>query len=96
MLQLVYHVYKYVWLGYVSKGTFPDYGRTISWNVAWLDIFLYDVMKLLYYGHWTDKRKYFYVTYLYLKTLKSITRTSESILVKLMNLVNGYQTLSFY
>ena len=28
--------------------------------LAWLNIFVYDMINLLYHEHWTDKRKYFY------------------------------------
>ena len=39
----------------------PDYGRSISRKVTSLSILVHDVINLLYYGHWTDKRKYFSV-----------------------------------
>ena len=38
----------------------PDDGRSISRNVASLNILVHDVINLLHYEHWTDKRKYFY------------------------------------
>ena len=38
-----------------------DDGRSISRNVASLNILVHDVINLLYYKHRTDKRKYFYV-----------------------------------
>lgn len=34
---------------------------SISWNVALLIILVHDVISLLYYQHWTGKRKHFYV-----------------------------------
>ena len=39
----------------------PDYGRSISRNVASLKILVHHVIKLLYYEHWANNRKYFYV-----------------------------------
>ena len=39
----------------------PDDGRSISRNVAELNILVHDVITLLYYEYWTDKQKYFYV-----------------------------------
>ena len=39
----------------------PDDGRSISWNLAYLNILVHDVINLLYYEYWTDKQKYFYV-----------------------------------
>ena len=42
--------------------TLPNDGRSISWNVASLNILVHDVINLLYYEHWTDKQKYFYVS----------------------------------
>ena len=38
-----------------------DDGRSISQNVAHLNILVHDVINLLYYEYWTDKQKYFYV-----------------------------------
>ena len=38
-----------------------DDGRSISWNVAQLNILVHNVINLLYYEHWTEKQKYFYV-----------------------------------
>ena len=53
------------WLIMVSKdtspiigtndGRSPDDGRSISRNVALLNILAHDVINLLYYEHWTDK-----------------------------------------
>ena len=39
----------------------PDLGRSISQNVALLNILAHDVINLLHCEHWTDKRKYLYV-----------------------------------
>ena len=39
----------------------PDDQKSISRNVASLNILVNDVRNLLYYEHWIDKRKYFYV-----------------------------------
>lgn len=39
--------------------TFHHDGRNISRIVASLNIFLHDVINLLYYSHWTDKQKKF-------------------------------------
>ena len=39
----------------------PDDGRSISRNVAHLNILVHDVINLLYYEYWTDKQKYLYV-----------------------------------
>ena len=36
-------------------------GRSISRNVAALEILVHDVINLLYYEHWTDKQNYFYL-----------------------------------
>ena len=36
-------------------------GRSISQNVASLHILVHDVINFLYYEHWTEERKYFYV-----------------------------------
>ena len=47
----------------------PDDGRSISRNVAHLNILAHDMINLLYYGYWTDKQKYLYV-YSILKTLQ--------------------------
>ena len=41
--------------------TLPDDGRSISRNVAALNILVQDLINLLYYEHWTDKRNNFYV-----------------------------------
>ena len=38
---------------------FPHY--PISRNVASLNLLVYDMINLLYYEHWTDKQKDFYV-----------------------------------
>ena len=38
-----------------------DDGRSISRNVASINTLVHEVMNLMYYKHWTDKRKYFYV-----------------------------------
>ena len=35
--------------------------RSISRNVASLNILIHDLINLFYYEHWTDKRNYFYV-----------------------------------
>ena len=50
---------KYVQLCYVSRDTSPDDWRSISRNVASLNIFVHDVRNFLYYEHRTDKGKYF-------------------------------------
>ena len=39
----------------------PDDVRSISRNVTSLNIFVHDVINLLYYEHWTDKCNNFYV-----------------------------------
>ena len=39
----------------------PDDGRSISRKVASLNIFVHDVINLLYYEHWIDKCNNFYV-----------------------------------
>ena len=36
-------------------------GRSISRNVAHLNVLVQDMINLLYYEYWTDKQKYFYV-----------------------------------
>ena len=64
-VDLIFHYWKglSLWLmrlcfeRYFSK---PDHGRNISRNVASLNIFVDDVINLLYHKHWTDKRKYFH------------------------------------
>ena len=38
----------------------PDDGRSISQNVAHLNILVHDMINLLYYEYWTDKQKYLY------------------------------------
>ena len=51
-------------MGYVSRDTFPiiwpDDERSISRNVADLNILVHDPINLLYYEYRTDKQKYFY------------------------------------
>ena len=39
----------------------PDDGRSISRNVAHLNILAHDMINLLYYEYWTGKQKYLYV-----------------------------------
>ena len=39
----------------------PDDGRSISRNVAHLNILVHDMINLLYHEYWTDKQKYLYV-----------------------------------
>ena len=39
-------------------------GKSISQNVASLNILVNEMINLLYYKHWTDKRKYFQVSFL--------------------------------
>ena len=36
-------------------------GRSISQNVASLNIICHDVINILHYEHWSNKQKYFYV-----------------------------------
>ena len=52
-------------MGYISRNTSPiigsDDGRSISQNVAHLNIIVHDMINLLYYEYWTDKQKYLYV-----------------------------------
>ena len=43
----------------------PDDGRSISRNVAHLNILVHDMINLLYYEYWTDKQKYLYVYLLF-------------------------------
>ena len=43
----------------------------VSWNIASLNIFVHDVINLLYYEHWADKPKYFQV-YIFSLTEKSV------------------------
>ena len=38
-------------------------GRSISWNVVYLNILVHGVINLLYYEYWTDKQKYFHVNW---------------------------------
>ena len=38
-----------------------DDGRSISQNVAHLNILVHDLINLLHYEYWTDKQKYFYI-----------------------------------
>ena len=35
--------------------------QEILQNVAHLNILVHDVINLLYYEYWTDKKKYFYI-----------------------------------
>ena len=48
---IVYHVMNnYIWVGYVSRDTYvPDDGRSISRNLAYLNILVHDEINLLYY-----------------------------------------------
>ena len=39
-------------------------GKSISQNVASLNILVNEMINLLYYKHWTDKRKYFQMSFL--------------------------------
>ena len=39
----------------------PDDGSSTSQNVALLNILVHDMINLLYYEHWTDKGKDFYI-----------------------------------
>ena len=39
----------------------PNDGRNISQNVDSLNIFVHNMINLVYYEHWKDKHKYFYV-----------------------------------
>ena len=48
----------------------PDDGRSISRNVAHLNILVHDMINLLYYEYWTDKQKYLYVIQCKLTDLK--------------------------
>ena len=48
-------------MGYFSRDTSPDDGRSISLNVAHSNILIHDMINLLYYEYWTDKQKYLYV-----------------------------------
>ena len=43
----------------------PNDGRSISRNVAHLNILVHDMINLLYYEYWTDKQKYLYVYILF-------------------------------
>ena len=45
------------------SGLRPDDWRSISWNVARLNILVHDVINLSYYEYWADKQKYFYIYY---------------------------------
>ena len=49
-----YHLKINVWLG-------KDDERSISFNVAILNILVHHVINLLYYEQWTDKKKYIYI-----------------------------------
>ena len=49
-------------MGYISRDTSPNDGRSISPNVAHLNILnilVHGVISLLYYEYWTVKQKYF-------------------------------------
>ena len=48
------------WKNMFKEATFRD-GRSISQNVASVNILGHDLISLLYYEHWTEKWKYFYV-----------------------------------
>lgn len=49
---------------FIGKTSSPNDGRNV-WeifrNVASLNVLIHDVINLLYYEHWTHKRKYFYI-----------------------------------
>lgn len=46
----------------VSTDTYHIFGsRSVSLNVASLNILVYGMINLLYYDHWTGESKYFYV-----------------------------------
>ena len=47
----------------------PDDGRSITRNVAHLNILVHYVINVLYYEYWTDKQKYFYVCSFIIKFL---------------------------
>ena len=47
-----------------SLSTLITNGRSISQNLAHLNILVHDEINLLYYEYWTDKQKYFYVHWL--------------------------------
>ena len=59
----------------------PDDGRSISRNVASLNILVHDMINLLYYEHWTVKRKYFYVYQRWKKLQYGINRAAAKISV---------------
>ena len=46
------------WTSMFKWAMFPDDGRSISRNVAHLNILVHDMINLLYYEYWTDKQKY--------------------------------------
>ena len=48
----------------------PDDGRSISRNVASLNILVHDVINLLYYEHWTESKNIFTYSKPYFNTLK--------------------------
>ena len=49
----------------------PDDGRSISRNVAELNLLVYDVINFLFYENWTDKQKYFtYIKMHYGETIR--------------------------
>ena len=59
---------------------FPHHdGRSISRNVAHLNILVHDMINLLYYEYWTDKQKYLYVYLMakFFSILQWITGKSE-------------------
>ena len=43
----------------------PNDGRSISRNVAHLNILAHDVINVLHYQYWTDKQKYFYIVIMF-------------------------------
>ena len=55
-------------------------GRSISRNVAHLNILVRDVIKLLYYEYWTEKQKYFYVENV--KLFNMILNLNQNMLLK--------------
>ena len=50
---------------------FPDAWRSISPDVASLNILVHDIIDLIYYEHWLDKQKYFYLYWLKCHTKKT-------------------------
>ena len=52
----------------------PDDGRSISRNIAHLNILVHDMINLLYYEYWTDKQKYLYVNIIKLKYFPPLFR----------------------